>query len=271
MKTAKTLFIIIFLFSFFNNNNCFATQTAPKDSVIFLNGHKVLLTFTNKPVVGTILLLQGWNFPPTDWCNRTTICKVALEKGYNLVMPDMGKSIYHSQVFKETRADWVKYPTRKWLVETLFIHLNKEYGLFEISARNFVIGLSTGARGAVLVAMDCPGLFKGVAALSGDYNQLALPNDNLCKGYYGAYSSNKLRWKTVDNPSVSVAKLKTPIYLSHGLTDKVVPCSQTTNFYKEIKKTSPNLNVKLHTPKANHDYQFWGSEVPAIFAFFDAL
>jgi S-formylglutathione hydrolase FrmB len=239
------------------------------DTTIEINQHKVLLKFTNQPVKGTILLLQGWNFPPTDWCNHSNICQLALEKGYNLVMPDMGKSIYHSQVYKETRVDWLKYPTRKWLVDSVFIFVQNKYGLLNKNESNFVIGLSTGARGAVLVAMDCPTLFKGVAALSGDYDQTLIPTDNLCKGYYGEFSKFKTRWRTVDNLIYRIKDLKTPIYLGHGLNDKVVPSAQTILFYNKLLKANPTLKVKLNTPEKEHNYQFWAKELISIFEFFE--
>jgi len=259
------------IFQLFFANFCNAANNHLKDSTLYVDGHKVLLKYSPNPVRGTIVLLQGWNFPATDWCLHTNICDIALKKGYNLIMPEMGKSIFHSVTFKETRSDWRRFPTRKWLVDTLFVYLYNHFGLLNITQRNYVIGLSTGARGAVLVAMDCPFLFKGVAALSGDYNQLALPQDNLCVGYYGSFYKNKIRWKTVDNPFFQVEKLKTPIYLGHGIDDKVVPCSQTIEFYNQIKKKCPLLKVKLNTPKKGHNYQFWGTEVVAIFDFLEKL
>lgn len=262
------LFLILQVVCFFFVSG---SELKTKDTTIILNGQNTLLSFTSKPVIGTILLLQGWNFPPTDWCQRTDICEVALEKGYNIVMPDMGKSMYHSQVFKETRKDWLKYPTRKWLVDSLMEYLKNEFNLFEESKRNFIVGLSTGARGAVLIAMDCPKLFKGVAALSGDYNQLDMLNDNLAIGFYGAYNYHKERWRVIDNPYTDVSKLKTPIYLAHGLDDRVVPSSQTIKFYKALVKKNPILKIKLHLPKLKHDYLFWKSEVVNIFIFFDSL
>lgn len=249
----------------------FAANENLKDTTLYLNGHKVMLKFTPNSVRGSIVLLQGWNFPATDWCLHTNICDIALNKGYNLIMPEMGKSIFHSKTFKETRPDWKKFPTRKWLIDTLFVYLYNHFELLNITQRNYIIGLSTGARGAVLVAMDCPFLFKGVVALSGDYNQLALPQDNLCVGYYGNYNKNKIRWKTVDNPFSEIEKLKTPIYLGHGVDDKTVPCAQTIQFYNQIKKKCPLLKAKLNTPKKGHNYQFWGSEVTAFFDFLEKL
>lgn len=246
-----------------------ATVKCASDTSIVVDGHKVLIQYTSKTVKGTILLLHGWNFPPNDWCAHTDICTKALDRGYNLVMPDMGKSIYHSVVYKETRVDWLKFPTRRWLVDTLFLFLQKEFHVLDSSAQNFIVGLSTGARGAVLVAMDCPRLFSGVAALSGDYDQTKMSGDNLCKGYYGVYAKFKSRWKQVDNPTTRIRELVVPIYLGHGLKDKVVPVSQTVLFYKELRKKSPNLKMKLSTPLKYHDYQYWAFEVDSIFQFFD--
>jgi S-formylglutathione hydrolase FrmB len=266
----KTIFVFLFIHLCFGNQQK-VLANASKDTTIIINGNVVILKYTSIPPKGTILLLQGWNFPPTDWCNHSTICQKALEKGYNLVMPDMGKSIYHSTIYKETRADWVKYPTRKWLIDTLFVFLQKKYGLIKKGERNFAIGLSTGARGAVLIALDCPDLFTGIAALSGDYNQVLIPNDNLCKGYYGSYSKFKNRWKTIDNPFARIREFKTPIYLGHGLKDKVVPSSQSVLFYKELLKQHPSLKMRFSTPQKEHNYQFWANEVDSIFVFFDKL
>jgi S-formylglutathione hydrolase FrmB len=246
-----------------------ATVKCASDTTIVVNEHKVVMQFTSKPVKGTVLLLQGWNFPPDDWCVHTDICRKLLDKGYHLVMPDMGKSIYHSAIYKETRTDWVKYPTRRWLVDTLFVLLQKDFQLLDSTRQNFVIGLSTGARGAVLVAMDCPGMFAGVAALSGDYDQTKMTGDNLCKGYYGAFVKFKSRWRQVDNPTTRIKELTIPIYLGHGMSDKVVPVSQTIQFYKELRKQCPLLKAKLSTPTNNHDYQYWASEVDSILRFFD--
>lgn len=267
IKNRKLSIFLLFTFMLISLKSGFTQNVVIIDTT--LNGHRVVIEFTSKSVKGTILLLQGWNFPPEDWCEHSKVCRLALEKGYNLVMPDMGKSIYHANTFKETRADWLKYPTRKWLIDSLIMQLQAKNGLFDVKEQNYIIGLSTGARGAILVAMDCPDLFKGVAALSGDYNQITMPNDNLYKGYYGNYSKFKKRWKTVDNPFNRIADLKTPVYLGHGLKDKVIPSSQTILFYKELKRKNPALKVKLSTPEKEHNYQFWAGEVDALFDFFE--
>jgi len=264
------IFINIFYFSLFSNNKTLVDILKKNDTVINIDGHNIYIKYTPNKVKGTFLMLHGWNLPPLDWCNKTTICQKAIAKGYNVVLPDMGKSIYHYQIYKETRKDWHKSPTRVWLVKKIFPLLQSK-NLLLATQNNFIVGLSTGARGVALICIDCPKLFRGAAALSGDYQQGEIPHDNLCIGYYGPYSKFKQRWLNVDNVIRYIDKFKTPIYLGHGIYDKVCTAYQTKLFYKELKKTNAKLKVKLNLPKASHDYKYWASEVDNILEFFDEI
>jgi len=243
-----------------------------KDTLIYVNNRKVLIKVSgNNKREGTFLLLSGWNFPPDDWYTKTKLCEKASKEGFFLVLPEMGKSIYQEKNFPETRADWNQYPTRKWVIDSLIPFLQNKFGLFKEKERNFIVGLSTGARGVALIALDLPKLFKGVAALSGDYNQLLLQHDNLITGYYGPYHKFKDRWKKIDNPLSRIKEFNLPIYLGHGTSDKVVPPEQTKIFYDALTKSHPQLKVKLHMPDAGHDYNYWSSEVDNILGFFKEL
>jgi poly(3-hydroxybutyrate) depolymerase len=222
------------------------------------------------PKRGTVLLLHGWNLPALDWCEKTTMCEEALERGYYVVLPDLKKSNYQTQVFAETRADWSNIPGLYDLTQVIIPFL-QEICLFQTHEKNFIVGLSTGGRGVVMVCMELPGLFTGAAALSGDFDQSQIPKDNVHKGFYGNYNDFQERWKTIDNPVFRVKEMKTPLYLGHGLNDKVTPYSQSQMFYDSLTKYHPQLKIKLHLPDAAHDYQYWGSESKAIWAFFDEL
>jgi S-formylglutathione hydrolase FrmB len=242
------------------------------DTVLYINSRKVLInTPVSRKTQGAFLVLPGWNFPPEDWCMKTTLCQKASEEGYFVVLPDMGKSTYHDRIYPQTRADWRSCPTRKWLTDTLIPFLQKKYSLLIPQERNFIVGLSTGARGVALVVIDRPGLFKGAAALSGDYNQSEMPRDNLMTGFYGPYENFRNRWDSTDNPAFRVIEFNTPVYLGHGKSDKVVPPAQTRSFYDLLVKYHPKLKVRLSMPEAGHDYNYWGSEVDNIFDFFDGL
>ncbi|MCS7085636.1 MAG: alpha/beta hydrolase-fold protein [Bacteroidia bacterium] len=210
---------------------------------------------------GNILLLPGWGFSRLDWCQKTDFCVRATAAGYRIFAPEMGKSIYASQPYPETRRDWRGYPTRKWVTDTLIPKLQK-HGAFLPGAKNAAVGLSTGARGAVLIAQDLPEIFSHVAALSGDYNPAAVPQDNLMLGFYGPADQFPERRHGRDNPSERPLKAK--CFLGHGEADRVVPASETRNFYEKIK--SPD--VRLHIiPGAGHTYEYWGGQTGAILAF----
>lgn len=221
------------------------------------------------PLIGCIVVLPGWNLPVSDWCTKTTLCQKALEKGYILIMPEMGKSVYSYQLFPETRKDWLVYATRRWFIDTLIRYFQVNDKLLLPGGNNFLLGLSTGARGVALLSLDCPEIFKKSAALSGDYDQTQMPSDNLMKGYYGTITDFPVRWKGKDNVVYRFKELEIPIYLGHGKADQVVPCSQTIQFADSLNKYKPGL-LTLHIDEnAGHTYTYWNSEVDAVLKFFE--
>ncbi len=218
---------------------------------------------------GDILLLPGWNYKRNFWCDSTDLCKMALEKGYRLIMPEMGKSVYSSAYFSETRKDWRKYPNLNWVTDSLIPFVQKEYGVFR-TKNNYIIGLSTGARGVLLVGLKTDTLFLKGAALSGDYDQTKLPNDNLMTGYYGSYAKYKKRWQEVDNPVRDCKNVKFGLYLGHGKNDKVVPCSQTIELKDSLEKLNALLKIKLSIQENHgHNFKYWKSEVKNILNYFE--
>lgn len=226
----------------------------------------VRINYPECPMTGTMLILQGWNFPDTDWCDSTSLCEKALGEGYALVCPDMGKSIYAYTTYPETREDWLVYPTRRWMLEQMFPEL-KKHRLFERGERNVVVGLSTGARGAFLLALDLPDTFSAVACLSGDYDQRLAPGDNLYRGYFGTMSDFPERWSGKENPCTRLDQLKASVYLGHGSIDKVVNPAHTAQL-AALLSTRKDLQVQYHLAEGyGHDYRYWSSEVDALLHF----
>ncbi len=245
-----------------------------RDTIINLqNQHSVLPVYLkfpqSKPVKGIIVVLPGWKLPVLDWCTKTTFCQKALAKGYILIMPEMAKSIYANQRYPETRKDWLQFATRTWFKDTLIAHLQEKYGLLIPGQKNYLLGLSTGARGVALLALDCPEIFCKGAGLSGDYDQTQMPKDALMTGWYGSFSEYPDRWKGEDNVVYHYKELKIPLYLGHGKADKIVPVSQTIQFADSLKKYKPKL-LKYHINEtAEHNYDYWNSEVDAVLEFFN--
>ena len=240
-----------------------------RDTILFINGSKVEIKYPTHEVIGNILVLPGCNFSQDDICVKTSFCKIASDKGYILVMPDMQKSIYHTSKFKETRTDWLKYHTVNWLTDTVFPILQSRFNLLKTDLPNYLFGISTGGRGVAVMACHTGTLFKAGASLSGDYDPTLCVNDNLMRGYLGEYIDFPERWKGIDNPTNNADKIMIPLYLAHGKEDKVVSPDQTITFYNRLQKIHPSTEYKLNVvEKAGHDYTFWESQYAAIFQFF---
>lgn len=211
---------------------------------------------------GTVLVFPGWNFRYTRWCAETLLCHLADSLGLVLLQPEMGKSIYASQYHPETRPDYRTYLTRGWVVDTLIPFVQQRLGLLQLGQPNYLLGLSTGARGVALLALDTDTLFRAGIALSGDYDPRAMPNDNLLRNTYGSFFHFPERWGGADNPVARAAALRVPLYLGHGQQDSVVPWRQTQLYYDSLRVNNPNLPVtQVLRPTAAHDFAYWGTEL----------
>jgi S-formylglutathione hydrolase FrmB len=228
-----------------------------------------LRTNPERPIEGTLVLLPGWNYKATDWCEKTRICDLALADGYAVLMLEAEKSTYSDSIYPQTRADWRQYVTRLWLQDTLIPWVQREYGLLRPGERNFALGLSTGGRGAALLGLYMPQVFVAVASLSGDFDQWQMPQDGIMRGYYGEAQRFPQRWKGADNLHNQVERWNCPIYLGHGALDKVVPPSQTEQFYRALKACKPQLVISYRLAQGRgHDYPYWASEAEAVWKFF---
>ncbi|MBL7811812.1 MAG: prolyl oligopeptidase family serine peptidase [Bacteroidetes bacterium] len=219
------------------------------------------------PLKGDLLLLPGWNYKNTLWCDSTDVCKTAMQKGYRVIAPQMMQSIYATHYFPETRQDLRKYPTLLWL-DSALNYLHDSVGL--LGMKRYALGLSTGGRGVAMICEKKPYFFHAAAALSGDYNQAAMPKDALCTLVYGPFTQHQERWKEWDNPQADRKNFQTPLYLGHGQMDRVVPVRQTLEFGRAVTEAHPRLSVNLHIDTtAGHNFAYWRSELPAVWQFFE--
>ncbi len=269
IKMGKKINIIILLYLVHLNLLAQGNSTKIPDRTITISGIKTEFLFPHENISGSILVLPGWNFSRTDICENSEFCNLALKKGYVLIMPDMQKSVYASQLYPETRNDWRSFPTLTWVIDSLISYCQKELKLLLPGQNNFLFGISTGGRGVAMISIYSENIFIAGAALSGDYNQLADTSDNLMRGYYGEFFKFPERWKGKDNPLMNANKLKIPLFLAHGKSDNIVPFNQTLNFYDTINKLNPGIGHKIVLKdNAGHNYKFWGSEYNEVFDFF---
>lgn len=214
-----------------------------------------------------LVLLPGWGYSRTAWCEKTSVCTEALRLGYRLILLEMGKSLYASQAFPETRPDWRAFPTLRTLLDTVLPELKARGFLPE--GRTFVLGLSTGGRGVVMLLAHTGTLFRAGAALSGDFDPHLNPNDPLLKGWYGPYSE---RWDRVDNPLRLLPQVQVPLFLAHGVQDDIVPYQHTQTLHQLWQKFHPDLPCPLYLdPTGRHDFAFWEKYGRKAIEFFQSL
>lgn len=227
---------------------------------------------TAKKCNGTLVLLPGWNFPALDWCYKTDFCTKVKAEGYNLIMPEMKKSMYANHAFKETRFDLKHVLSRIWFKDTLVVFFQKHANVLMSDQMNGICGISSGARGAALIANDLPEIFKVAVALSGDFNPSILQSDNLMNLFYGKFATYHKRWIANDNVYSSASIFRVPIFLLHGNKDNVVSVKQSTTFYNELKRVNPKLKVKLEVDSlAAHNYDYWGKQTQKIISFINEI
>ncbi len=225
----------------------------------------------------TLIVLHGYRQQPSDWENGTPVTEYADRYGFVLACPAMTTTLYESRYFPETVNKWAPQPGGVFIGKTLIGFLRKNFGLANNRGVTGIFGISTGARGALLLAAQHKKLFGAAAGLSGDYDSESIKNDRLLTSVYGYYESNRERWEE----EVNIIKLaenlkKTPVFLGHGTNDAVVPPPQTKMLADRLMQLGADkrgYDLVVDKEKSNgagHDWKYWGSLVPEVFAFFDS-
>jgi predicted esterase len=200
-----------------------------------------------------LVLLPGWNYPVMDWKTKTAVVDSALKWGFQVLMCDMGKSVYMDSVYPEAREDYKGYATRTWLWDSILAPLSKQVGLGNM----VLMGLSTGARGAVLLGMEHQNEVGGVIALSGDYFPNYDPKDNLMINSMGPYSRFKIRWEKGRNDVRNLDGMPAFVYLAHGTRDPWVNPEHTDRLKKRFKEIQTTETLEVRVSLGVHDYAFW--------------
>lgn len=217
-----------------------------------------------------LLVLPGWNHSALRWCSKTRLCVEARRRGFNAVLVDMQKSLYLKAPYPETSKELSRYPTRGWLVDTVWKGLIKE-GVVDAKLKAFVMGLSTGGRGAVVLGMEHPRVFSGVATLSGDFSPEMSKGDRLMIQALGRFTDFPDRWRSDCDLMRRAHEMKLPIYIGHGKADRVVPSGQSEAFYQALLTVKSSAKVTAHFPeRRNHSYEYWDSEVVSVLEFFES-
>jgi S-formylglutathione hydrolase FrmB len=243
-------------------------EFTPIIDTILVDGVVIALQIRDT-ALANVLLLPGWNYSIDHWKDSTHVEKLAEKHGFNLIMPNMMRSIYSDSIYNETRSDWVKEKTSTWLYDTLIPQIQARYNVLKRDQLNFVIGISTGGRGAVKSMISERELFDGGVSLSGDFDVVNSPNDNLNRGFYGSREIYDTRWIREDLQLRSF-QINAPLLLIHGDNDKVVQVKQSLNLAEALKKSEKSYELIIDSI-GGHDYNFWNKYLPNSFEFIDSI
>lgn len=244
-----------------------------KDTVFYLFRNKDSIRvqiLVPAKIKATLLFLHGWNLPSSDICQKTAACQQFLDSGFVLILPDFGKTTYQWENYPETKKSYLKYPTRHWIQDTFLVHLQEHFHLLEKEKNNFVMGVSTGGRGAALIALENPEIFKAAACLSADFDHSQLGDEPINNGFYGSLSKFPERWTGKDNIFNRASEFKNGLFLAHGVKDRVCPFAQTKDFQEELNRLKVKIEIEtIIDPSGDHTYAWWGKQILPVIDFFN--
>jgi hypothetical protein len=238
-----------------------------------------LLIFAPTDSTRTVIGLPGWNFASRTWEDNAKISELAKEYNFTVVLPEMGKSVYESEFYPETKKAnrWAgpdEIPGARWVGEVVYKYIEDNHPPF-----SGIFGLSTGGRGAILV----PQLYYKVwqlkpiraCSMSGTFDLLSLKPTTgeyrIHSAVYGERKQHLERWK-VDDSMLRVEALKgVEILLIHGSKDPYVPVSQSAGFHAAMNKLTPDKRSPKYifdrVVGGGHDWRLWSHYVRDCFSF----
>jgi hypothetical protein len=152
-----------------------------------------------------LIALHGWNRRARSWERRSAIARLADRHGLVVGCPVMGRTVYETAYYPQTRGlgpRTPRMPGTRWIRKVVLPHLHRRYRVSASRRDTGLLGVSTGGRGALLVAERDP-RFGFAGALSGTFDLLLLrPGSGeyrIHQRVYGSRARHGRRWRR-DNP-----------------------------------------------------------------------
>jgi S-formylglutathione hydrolase FrmB len=223
-----------------------------------------------------VLALHGWNHTPELFRDKGKLERWADLYGVVIAVPAMGKTVYETAFYPESKKAWGAIPGTRWVGEVILPYVRKSYAVYGDRAHTAVIGYSTGGRGAVLLAEAYPE-FAFAGSASGTFDLMRLdPKDGEYKIHaviYGPRDKFAERWER-DN-CVTPARLHqldgTAIYAVHSGQDKVVKPDQLEALRKALderaatRKNAADAQIALQPEGGAHDWPYWVTQWEPMF------
>jgi putative tributyrin esterase len=232
-------------------------------------------SFTQAAPRRAIIALHGYRGNYTEWGSYTNIQKYAEDYGIAIVCPDMGGTLYETGYYPETQVKWNEMPGGRWIPEILIPYIQTNYGLARSRAHTGILGVSTGARGALLLSCLHANLFQAAAGISGYYDTTVMTGSPFIPTIYGPYATFKDRWVKDDNIMELAARLADiQVFLAHGFKDRDIPIEQSQLLgikLRQLQKKSPGkYQFEFHElPFMSHGWVYWREITGDALSFFN--
>ncbi len=222
----------------------------------------------------TVIALHQYNERETDWETNTSIESFANRYNMVIVCPAMNKSIYETTYYPETDYRWNIIPGGKFVGETLINFLNDKFSLATKKEGTGIMGVTAGARGAILVAEQF-NRFGAAAGISGYYDQSTMQTNKMIESVYGSYRKNQLRWGNEDNALKLAEKLKgVNVYIYHGERNDAFNPIQSKLMairLKQLHNKDSLYNITYKEGKTGgYGWLYWRAQVEPVMTFMDA-
>ncbi len=239
-------------------------NTQTQDLDIIIEGTRVIVNYPkeSKDIKANLLVLPGFGFPVTSISNRTpnrTLFDSYIKEGFVIIQVDMKSSVYGK---KGNRL--IKNPPDLATLETRIIReLQTKYGLF--NDKNFVIGVSTGGRGAAALIYNTGLPITAAASLSGDFDYV----DRTVGEYQAALKYYGNATDLIEDDFVLKAKrfgLRSPMYIGYGNG------ASDTYYRNQSKKFIANISEKSKITEVQkqggHEASQWELHIPDVLNYF---
>lgn len=219
-----------------------------------------------------VLALHGWNHTPEQLRDKADLEILADRYGLVLALPAMGKSVYESALYPQTRQAWGAVAGARWVGEVVLPRVRELYAVAADREHTAVIGYSTGGRGALLLAQTYAEVaFAGSLSGTFDLTRLSATDGEykIHAAVYGPRRKFAERWQrdNVVEPGRVSRLASLSLFLGHGGRDRVVAQDQLSALVDELEAQGL-LGAKVHvvrTPEGAHDWAYWNSQWPAMF------
>lgn len=217
-----------------------------------------------------VVALPGWSHAPELWRQKSDLAPFAEKHGCLVAIPAMGKSVYETKFYPETKSPWTAAPGTPFIGETVVPFMRAKYAVLADREHTALIGYSTGGRGAVLVAEAYAADISFAGSVSGTYDLMRLPPADgeykIHAAMYGSRDTFRERWE-LDN-IITPARLEklsgTRLFIAHGDKDPVVKPDQLDALRDALKGRDVAADFTV-VPGAGHDWKLWSSQWAPMF------